>query len=123
MSQTARIVTYANTSGRCFCQLKLASGERIFISIASQPTPSTKVIKLKMGGFVPGPTIWEYNATMAGGYEAYVENLMIMFAGEMLADPDKPQHPLDAMCEVLSHCSSIDEVRHELLDRERLIHV
>jgi hypothetical protein len=72
---------------------------------------------------MPGPTIWEYNATMAGGYETYVDNLMIMFAGEMLVDPDKPQHPLDAKCAVLSRCTSIDEVRHELLDRERLIHV
>ena len=122
MSQTARIITYANNSRQCFCQLKLASGERILISIASQPTPSIKVIKLKMGGLLPGPTIWEYNALMAGGYEAYVENHMIMFANEMLADPDKSQHPLDAMCEVLKRCASIDEVRHELLDRERLIH-
>ena len=123
MSQTARVVTYANTSRQCFCQLKLTSGERILISIASQPTPSTKVLKLKMGGFVPGPTIWEYNALMAGGYEAYVENLMIMFAEEMPADPAKPRHPLDAICDALSHCTSIDQVRHELLDRERLIHV
>jgi hypothetical protein len=123
MSQTASVVTYANNPRECFCQLKLASRERILISIASQPTPSTKVIKLKMGGLIPGPTIWEYNALMAGGYEAYVENLMIMFANEMLTDPAKPQHPLDAMCVALSHCTSIDQVRHELLDRERLIHV
>jgi hypothetical protein len=122
MSQTARIVTYANNSRECFCQLKLASGERILISIASQPTPSTKVLKLKMGGLVPGPTIWEYNALMAGGYETYVENSMVMFAEEMLSDPNNPRHPLDAICEALSHCTSIDEVRHELLDREKLIH-
>lgn len=49
----SKIITYKNDKYRCFCQIKLNSGERILISIAGTPTPSIKVSKLALGGLYP----------------------------------------------------------------------
>jgi hypothetical protein len=108
------VVTYRNNSLQCFCQIKLDSGERVLISIASAPTPSIKVLKLVLGGLIPIQTVWEFNPTMAGGYYHYVNRLISMFASE-----DNPtKHPLDAIRDVILECKSIDEVRLTLLSLE-----
>ena len=114
---TAQVVTYANDARRCFCQLRLQSGERILISIAAQPLPSVKILRLKMCGLIPGPTVWQYDTHMAGGYEAYLQNLVTMFAGS-----SSLQSPLDSICTAVADCASVDEVLHELLRRERMLH-
>jgi hypothetical protein len=75
----SEVVAYRNDKYRCFCQIKFDSGERILISIASIPKPSIKIFKL-IGGFLPIQTIWEFNPSIAGGYNAYVEKLIHMFA-------------------------------------------
>lgn len=110
----SKIVTYKNDKYRCFCQIKLDSGERILISIAAIPTPSIKVSKLALG-LVPIQTIWEYNPTMAGGYEAYAKKTFDMFV-----NPEAPKHPLDAIVDTLLPCKSIEEVRYVFLEGERL---
>jgi len=110
------VVTYANTKYQCFCQIKLESGERILISIAGAPTPSVKIMKLGFFGLVPVRTIWEYNATMAGGHEAYVRKMVMMFQ-DPLAEEIK--HPLDVLRDRLLPCRSISEVRNSLLEVER----
>ena len=83
-------------------------------AIASVPTPAIKVLRLALAGLLPRQTIWEYNPSMAGGYNAYVKNLMEMFP----PDPNGPVHPLDVIRNVLLQCSSIDEARRTLLERE-----
>lgn len=108
------VITYRNNERQCFCQIKFDTGERVLISIAAAPTPSVKVLKLAFGGLVPRQTIWEYNPTMAGGYNAYVENLMKMFhpvGGE-------PAHPLDVIRDTLLPCTSLEEARRTLLNCE-----
>jgi hypothetical protein len=80
----------------------------------SIPTPSIKVLRLVLAGLIPRQTIWEYNATMAGGYNAYVKNLMGMFP----PDPNGSVHPLDVIRDVLLQCSSINEARRILSERE-----
>ena len=64
-----------------------------------------KLIK-KSFGLWPIQTIWEYNPTMAGGYDAYVKNLMKMFrpAG------DEPAHQ--------THNESFLRVRSDVQGRE-----
>ncbi|MEN6560256.1 MAG: hypothetical protein ABFD52_05740 [Acidobacteriota bacterium] len=111
----SKVETYSNTAHKCYCQIKLDSGERILLSIASMPSPSIKVFKVKFLG-VPVKTVWEYNPTMAGGYEAYVRKLI-----EMFADPsdEEPKHPLDAIRDRLLPCQSISEVLNSLLEAER----
>lgn len=110
----SKIVTYKNDKYRCFCQIKLDSGERILISIAAIPTPSIKVSKLALG-LVPIQTIWEYNPTMAGGYEAYARKTFNMFVNS-----EATNHPLDAIVDTLLPCKSIEDVRYVLLETERL---
>lgn len=110
------VVTYANNEGQCFCQIKFDSGERVLISIASVPTPSCKILRLVLGGFIPFQTIWEYNSTMAGGPAAYVRGLMKMFPPE----PGGPIHPLDLIRDTLLRCSSIADARRVLLGRQEL---
>ena len=75
----SKVVTYANSKHLCYCQIKLDSGERVLISIASDPKPSVQLKKLCFFGLWPIQTIWEYDPTMAGGYEAYVRKMMQMF--------------------------------------------
>lgn len=111
----SKIIAYKNDKYRCFCQFKLNSGERILISIAGTPTPSIKISKLAFGGLIPTQTIWEYNLTMAGGYETYARKTFYMFG-----NPESRKHPLDAMIDMLLPCNSIEEVRFTLLKAERL---
>lgn len=108
------VVTYANNERQCFCQIKFDSGERVLISIAGTPTPSLKVIRLALGGLIPRQTIWEFNATMAGGPDAYVRGLMEMFP----PDPKGAIHPLDVIRDTLLQCPSIDDARRMLLGRQ-----
>ena len=114
----SEVVTYANSECLCYCQIKLDSGERALISIASAPTPCVKLKKLGFFGLWPIQTIWEYNPTMAGGYEAYVRKMMQMFQ-----DPSalEPKHPLDILRDRLLPCRSISEVRDSLFESERNI--
>jgi hypothetical protein len=105
------VVTYRNNERECFCQIKFDTGERVLVSVAATPTPSVKVLRLAFGGLVPRQTLWEYNATMAGGYNAYVESMMKMFR----ASGGTSVHPLDAIRDTLLPCTSIDEARRTLL--------
>ncbi|MGC1135806.1 MAG: hypothetical protein WA941_23480 [Nitrososphaeraceae archaeon] len=109
----SEVITYKNTKYQCFCQIKFDSGERILVSIATLPKPSIKIVKLFFG-FIPLQTVWEYNPTMAGGYNAYVENLMKMFP----PDPNESVEPLDVIRDTLLPCKSIDEARMTLLSCE-----
>jgi len=111
-----KVVAYANNNYQCYCHIKLDSGERVLISIASAPTPSVKVMKLAFFGLWPIQTIWEYNPTMAGGYEHYVRKMMIMFQDPLAVEP---KHPLDILRDRLLPCRSISEVRDFLFEAER----
>jgi hypothetical protein len=112
------VVTYANNTRQCFCQIKFESGERVLISIAGAPTPSVKIMKIGFLGMIPTQTIWEYNPTMAGGYEAYVRKMMLMFQ-----DPNtsEPKHPLDILSDRLLPCRSIPEAQDSLFAAERSV--
>ena len=109
------VVIYQNTEEQCFCQIKFDSGERVLISIASTPVPSTKVVRMTLRGLVPRETIWKYTAVMAGSGADYAQNLMTMF------NRGTVNHPLDDIKDALLQCRSIDECRRLLASRlERL---
>ena len=117
-SHVGAVTHYANNKFTCCCSIKLANGERVFISIASAPTPSVKIQKMALFGIVPVQTIWEYNPVMAGGYDAYVRKTMRMFQDPLA---DEPKHPLDILRDRLLPCRSISEVRETLFRAERSI--
>jgi len=108
------VVTYQNDGRSCYCQIKFESGERILISIAGQPHPSIKVIRLILGGLLPRNTIWELDATQAGGPEAMARKTMEMF----LEPGGKLTHPLDAIRDALLPSRSIQEALKVLSERE-----
>jgi len=112
----SEVVRYSNTKLTCYCQIKLDSGERILISIATAPAPCVKIKKLVFNGMLPIQTIWEYNPTMAGGYDAYIKNMMQMFLST------EQKHPLDILRDQLLPRKSISEVQKYLLDAESGIH-
>lgn len=117
-SYVGTVTHYANNKFMCCCSIKLASGERVFISIASAPTPSVKIQKMALFGMLPVQTIWEYNPVMAGGYDAYIRKMMMMFQDPLA---DQPKHPLDILRDRLLPCTSISEVRDSLFRAERSI--
>ena len=90
----------------------------MLISIASAPTPSIKIFKMGLFGIFPIQTIWEYNPTMAGGYEAYVRKMMMMFQDPLAKEL---KHPLDILRDRLLPCRSIAEVRDSLFNAERSV--
>jgi hypothetical protein len=106
----AQVVTYANNSSQCFCQLKFESGERLLISIAGPPRAGVKVMKLLLG-MVPTETVWECSAAAAGGFDAYVHRLQLMFP--------EAKHPLDSFRDRLLPCKSIAEAKQSLIAAER----
>ena len=112
----SKVVAYANNKYLCYCQIKLDSSERVLISIASAPTPCVRVKKLSFFGLWPIQTIWEYNPTMAGGYDAYVRNMMSMYQDPLTMEP---KHPLNVLRDRLLPCRSISEARDSLFEAER----
>lgn len=114
----SKVVTYANNKYQCFCQIKLDNGERVLISIAAAPSPSVKVMKLALLGFLPIQTIWAYNPTMAGGFDAYVRKMMLMFQDSLASEP---KHPLDILRDRLLPCKSISDIRNTLFEAERKV--
>ena len=97
---------------QCWSQILFDSGERVLISIAGKPTASTKIIRLALGGLIPVKTIWELTAARAGSHEAYIDCFMKMFMS------DEISRPLPAIRNVLLQCSSIEEARRMLSERE-----
>ena len=117
-SYIGEVTHYANNKFMCCCSIKLVSGERVFISIASAPTPSVRIQKMALFGILPVQTIWEYNPVMAGGYDAYVRKKMMMFQDPLA---NEPKHPLDILRDRLLPCGSISEVRDSLFRAERSV--
>jgi hypothetical protein len=100
-----KVVTYANNSRQCFCQIKFESGERVLISIAGPPNAGVKIMKL-LFGIIPTQTVWECSAAMSGGFDSYVHKLHVMFP--------ELKHPLDSIRDRLLACKSIHETRDSL---------
>lgn len=79
-----------------FCQLKLASRERVLISIAQT---GIKIMKLSLGGLIPTKTIADWPVSE-------LELVIRIFADET----DPSQHPLDAIKNKLIACPSINDI-------------
>ena len=110
----AKVITYSNSPLTCYSTIQLDNGDNIFISIAGTPTPSVRISKTRLLGLVKS-AIWEFTPQMAGGYEAYVRKMMRAFA-----DASKgPQHPLDAIKDLVLSCDSTSEVIDKLFAAER----
>ncbi len=109
---TAKVVTYRNDPTGRFCQLKLASGERILITVAQT---GLRVSRLRFA-VVPTETLLDV------GPEDF-ETFMTLFGPESLTDETLErfvQVPvLDHVVAALSKCRSIDEVLQRV-DRRRL---
>ena len=85
-----------NYKAGAYCQLKLASRERVLISCAQT---GIKIIKLGLGGLIPTKTIAEWPF-------AQIEAAALIFADES----NPTQHPLDAIKSKLMTCTSISEI-------------
>ena len=132
MRKASKVIAYKNTDRVCFCQIKFSSRERILISIATVPEHSIKVIKL-LAGVIPYKTIWEFNATKAGGKDTHTR-LISMFmdktappSGGALSPAAEQRgiisngvkHPLDAIILKLITCRSCDEAVRALQQAEK----
>ncbi len=112
-AKRASVIAYRNTDRQCFCQLRLPSGHRVLISIASAPQPSVKIFRMALGGILPVQTLWELNPRMAGGYAQYVQRLVDMFA------TSEGRHPLDEIRDALITAQDAADVSRILVMRER----
>jgi hypothetical protein len=108
------VVRERDDGQQCWCQILFDSGERVLISIAGQPTLSTKVLRLALGGLIPVKTIWEITSAKAGGHDAYIDCFMKMF----MPNENEISRPLAAIRNALLQCSSIEDARRLLTDRE-----
>jgi len=89
----AEIITYKPGA---YCQLKLASGERVLISCAQT---GIKIMKLALGGLIPTRTIVSWSISeLASAIEIFVDESIPI------------QHPLEAIKNKLLTCSSIKEI-------------
>jgi len=95
-----KIVTYKNDRQRgMFCQIKLDNGEKVFISIAQS---GAKISKMKLGGLIPGETIWESNDVKA----------MV----ELFGDENSPNRDLlDSIVAYLVDCKTLEEAKQKLV--------
>jgi len=89
----AEIITYKPGA---YCQLKLASRERVLISCAQT---GIKIMKLGLGGLIRTKTIADWPASQLAA------------AIHIFADESNPlQQPLEAIKSKLMTCSSIREI-------------
>ncbi|MDA8169865.1 MAG: hypothetical protein M0Z59_09270 [Nitrospiraceae bacterium] len=105
-----KVVAYRNTGTHCFFQMKLKNKERILVSVANNPVPGIKILKLVLGGLIPAGTVWEFDRDSAGGGHSYEKRLDELFP----ARREKSMHILDAVMVRLSSCRSTLEIRHIL---------
>lgn len=99
----ARVVTYRNEHGYCFCQVRLDSGERVLISIAQS---GIQLRRLALGGLVPRELVAEWPV-------AHLREAVDLFA-----DPARPsQHPLDTIKDKLLTMQSLADLREFLRRR------
>ena len=111
------VVRERDDGTQCWSQILFDSGERVLISIAGQPTPSIKVLRLVFAGLIPVKMIWELTPAKAGGNDAFVDYFMKMF----LPDQNEIRRPLEAIRDALLNCSSIDSARRMFSERESLV--
>ena len=91
--QLAEIITYKPGE---YCQIRLASGERVLISCAQS---GIKILKLGFGGLIPARTVMDWPVSQLASVV------------EIFADESKPmQPPLEAIKNRLITCSSINEI-------------
>jgi hypothetical protein len=89
----AEIVTYEPGA---YCQLKLASGERVLVSCAQS---GIKIMKVALGGLIPTRTIVNWSIPeLASAIDIFADEAIPM------------QHPLEAIKNKLLTCSSIKEI-------------
>ncbi len=98
----AKVIAYRPPG---FCQLQLASGERILISCAQT---GVRISKLGFFGLFPTKVIADWPI-------AQVHELIELFADS--AKPNAP--PLDALMDKLGTCSTIAEV-HEMCGKRAI---
>jgi len=79
-----------------FCQLKLASRERVLISCAQT---GIKIMKLGLGGLIPTKTIADWPISK-------LATAVHIFADET----NQSEHPLEAIKKKLMTCTSIREI-------------
>jgi hypothetical protein len=108
------VVRERDDGSQCWCQIRFDSGERVLISIAGKPSLSVTVFRLAFVGLIPIKKIWELNEAKAGGHDAAVRQFMKMFPDEN----DALRRPLEDIRDTLLQCSSIEEARKLLLERE-----
>jgi hypothetical protein len=80
----------------------------------SVPEHSIKVIKL-LAGIIPYKTLWEFNATKAGGKDPRT-GLIAMFTDKTIPEV---KHPLDAIILKLAPCRSCNEAVRALQQAEK----
>jgi hypothetical protein len=108
------VVRERDDGQQCWCQIRFDSGERVLISIAGKPTASVKVLRLALAGLIPVKTIWELTSAKVGGHDAYIDCFMKMF----MSNENEINRPLRAIRNALLQCSSIDDARRLISDRE-----
>jgi hypothetical protein len=93
-----RFVTYKNDASRCFCQVRLDSGERVLVSGAKG---EIKLVKLGFRGMIPIGTIATFGAAqIAQLFKPMLDNPSITFL-----------HPLDMTSMMVSAMASISDLR------------
>jgi hypothetical protein len=108
------VVRERDDGSQCWSHIRFDSGERVLISIAGKPTLSVTVHRLGFGGLIPIKKIWELTADKAGSHDAVVHQFMKMF----MPDQNDFRRPLEAIRDALLDCSSIDDARRLLSERE-----
>ena len=108
------VVRERDDGNQCWCQIRFDSGERVLISIAGKPTVSVTVFRLLFGGLIPSKKVWELTSDQAEGHDAVVHEFMRMF----MPDQNDWRRPLEAIRDALLQCSSIEQARTMLSERE-----
>jgi hypothetical protein len=110
----AEVVTYRSDGRRFYCQLKLNSGERVFVQIAFHEGRQKLLIhRMGFGGLVPRGILWEM------AWE--VENMPIFL--ELFGEPSGPPSPgsfLDAVIATVKRFPSIQAMRDYLDQQPRV---
>jgi hypothetical protein len=107
----SQIVTYQNDARGCFCQLRLASGERVFISIAQT---GLRISRMRLG-LIPTTRLLDLPSSNPLSAETFGRVFWQADPSDAELEEVAQVSMLDCVVAALRPCGNLAEVRQRLL--------
>ena len=96
-----------------YANVIFSDGKRLLISIAGQPYPSIKFLKMIFFGIIPYKTLWTLDSKATGSMENYVNQII----SNLEIDTSNDEAPLDAFIRHAEKHETLEGYLKDIQDR------